>query len=108
MGAFMNFLCTFYPNFTNFPVQCSQDKRFQAWPGAPAHSILEEEMPVTIAMALLGAGGIAFYIRFFVALTRERKVHKWTGGHWIRLRLDSDEDPILEHSEHEKKNSHAA
>lgn len=59
-------------------------------------------------MALLGAGGIAFYIRFFVALTRERKVHRWTGGHWSRFRLDSDEDPIVERSEQEGKNSRAA
>lgn len=105
MPAFINFLRSFYPNFTNFRIQCSQDKR---WPGALAHSTLGEEMPVTIAMALLGAGGIAFYIRFFVALTRERKVHRWTGGHWIRLRLDSDEDPIVERSEQEGKNSRAA
>lgn len=65
-------------------------------------------MPVTIAMALVGAGGIAFYIRFLVALSRERKVHKWTGGHWIRLRLESDEEPILERKGQERKESHAA
>ena len=43
-----------------------------AW-GAGAFQPREEEMPVTLAMALLGAGGIALYIRFFVALSRERK-----------------------------------
>lgn len=65
-------------------------------------------MLVTLAMALLGAGGIAFYIRFFVALSRERKAHKWTGGHWIRLRLKSGEDPILERREQERTESRAA
>ena len=65
-------------------------------------------MPVTLAMALLGAGGIAFYIRFFVALSRERKVHRWTRGYWARLRPESDEDPILERRKQEGQDSHAA
>lgn len=54
-------------------------------------------MPVTLAMALLGIGSIAFYICFFVALSRERKVHRRTGGYWIRLRLEAKGDPLVEH-----------
>ncbi len=65
-------------------------------------------MPVTFALAVVGAGGIVFYIRFLVALSRERKGHKWIGGHWIRLRLKSDEDPILERREQKPKESRAA
>ncbi len=65
-------------------------------------------MPVTFALALVGAGGVAFYIQFFVALSREPKVHKWTGGYWIRLRLESDEGPILERRDQKRKESRAA
>ena len=78
-----------------------------AW-SAGAFLVGEEEMPVTLALALLGAGGIAFYVCFLVALSRERKVHRWRGGYWVRLRLESDKDPILERRKQEGQDSRAA
>ena len=65
-------------------------------------------MTVTLAMALLGAGGVVFYVRFLVALSKERKVHRSTGGYWIRLRRESEKDPILEHRKQEGQDSRAA
>jgi len=51
-------------------------------------------MAVILAMTVLGAAGIAFYLRFLVALCGESKPH--VGGYWVRLRLESDEDLIVE------------
>ncbi len=52
-------------------------------------------MSVVLVMTMIGMAGIAFYLRFLVALCRESKPH--VGGYWIRLRLESDEDLIVEH-----------
>lgn len=51
-------------------------------------------MAVILVMTVLGAAGIAFYLRFLVVLCRESKPH--VGGYWMRLRLKSDENLILE------------
>jgi hypothetical protein len=45
-------------------------------------------------MMLLCAAGIAFYVRFLVALCKECKPRSI--GYWVRLRLDSGEDMIAE------------
>lgn len=45
-------------------------------------------------MMLLCAAGIAFYMRFLVALRKESKSR--SSGYWIRLRLGSGEGTIAE------------
>ncbi len=51
-------------------------------------------MPAMLALTLVGAASIAFYVRFFVALSRESKPH--VGGYWMRLRVKSDEELVAE------------
>ena len=48
-------------------------------------------MPV---MTVLCTAGIAFYVRFLVALCKECKPRRI--GYWVRLRLGSGEDTIAE------------
>ncbi len=47
-------------------------------------------MLVTAIMTTFGMATLGFYVRFLVALCKERKT-KLT-GYWVRLRLDSDEE----------------
>lgn len=49
-------------------------------------------MFVKTGMTILCMVGIAFYVRFLVALWKERK--PFSSGYWVRLRLSSGEDPI--------------
>jgi hypothetical protein len=43
-------------------------------------------------MTVLCTAGVAFYVRFLVALCRECKLRRV--GYWVRLRLSSGEDAI--------------
>jgi hypothetical protein len=51
-------------------------------------------MFVTAVMSVLCTAGIAFYVRFLVALCKECKPRSI--GYWARLRLGSGEDAIAE------------
>ena len=57
-------------------------------------------MFVMALMTVLCTAGVAFYLRFLVALCRECKPRPI--GYWIRLRLGSGEDTIVEMREREK------
>jgi len=59
-----------------------------------------------IAMTLLCRAGIAFYVRFLVALWKDRRPR--SSGYWIRLRFDSGEATIAELPEQRKPVSRAA
>jgi len=63
-------------------------------------------MFVTAAMTLLCTAGIAFYVRFLVALCRECKPQRT--GFWVRMRLASDEDAIGELQERKNLFNRAA
>ena len=60
----------------------------------------------TMAMSLLSTAGIAFYLRFLVALWKDRKPR--SGGYCVRLRFDSDEITIADLPEERKPVSRAA
>ena len=47
-------------------------------------------MLVTAIMTAFGTASVGFYLRFLVALCKERKTE--LTGYWVRLRLDSDEE----------------
>lgn len=51
-------------------------------------------MFVSAALTLLCTAGVAFYLRFLVALCMECKPC-W-GGYWVRLRLNSREHTLVE------------
>ena len=57
-------------------------------------------MFVTAAITVLCTTGVAFYARFLAALCRECKARQ--GGHWVRLRLGSGEDALVEMQEPKK------
>jgi len=63
-------------------------------------------MFVTAAITLLCTAGVAFYARFLAALCRECKPRQ--GGHWVRLRLGSGEDAVVELPERKKPVTRAA
>jgi hypothetical protein len=63
-------------------------------------------MFVKTVMMLLCAAGIAFYMRFLVALWEDRSSR--SGGYWVRLRLDSCEGTLAELPEQRKPVSGAA
>jgi hypothetical protein len=63
-------------------------------------------MFVMVLMTVLCTAGIAFYLRFLVALCRESKPRPI--GYWIRLRLVSGEDTIVEMRERKKPVTRAA
>jgi len=63
-------------------------------------------MFVTVVMTVLCTAGIAFYVRFLVALCKERKPRLI--GYWVRLRLGSGEDTIVELQERKKPVTRAA
>jgi hypothetical protein len=63
-------------------------------------------MFVTAAMTVLCAAGIAFCVRFLVALQKECKPRSI--GYWVRLRPGSGEDTIAELQEREKPATRAA
>ena len=51
-------------------------------------------MFVIAAMTVLCTAGIAFYVRFLVALCKECEPRRI--GYWVRIRLGSGEDTIVE------------
>ena len=63
-------------------------------------------MFVMAAMTVLCTAGIAFYVRFLVALCKECKPRRI--GFWVRMRLGSDEDAIGELQERKKLFTRAA
>jgi hypothetical protein len=63
-------------------------------------------MFVMAAMTVLCTAGIAFYVRFLVALSKECKPRRI--GFWVRMRLASDEDAIGELQERKKLFNRAA
>jgi hypothetical protein len=63
-------------------------------------------MFVMVLMTVLCTAGIAFYLRFLVALCRECKPRPI--GYWVRLRLASGEDTIAELQESEQRVDRAA
>lgn len=63
-------------------------------------------MFVMALMTVLCTAAVAFYLRFLVALCRECKPRPI--GYWIRLRLDSGEDTIVEMRERKEPATRAA
>jgi len=63
-------------------------------------------MFVMALMTVLCTAGVAFYLRFLFALCRECKPRPV--GYWIRLRLGSGEDTIVEMRERKKPAARAA
>jgi hypothetical protein len=57
-------------------------------------------------MTVLCTAGAAFYLRFLVALCKERKLR--SGGYWVRLRLGSGDGTIAELPERRKPATRAA
>jgi hypothetical protein len=57
-------------------------------------------------MTILCTVGIAFYVRFLVALWKEREPR--SSGYWVRLRLSSGQDSIAELPERRKPVTRAA
>jgi len=63
-------------------------------------------MFVMALMTVVWTAGVAFYLRFLVALCRECKPRPI--GYWIRLRLGSGENTIVEMRERKKPVTRAA
>ena len=63
-------------------------------------------MVVTAVWTVLCTAGIAFYVRFLVALCKECKPR--LTGYWVRLRLGSGKDTIAERQERKKPVTGAA
>jgi hypothetical protein len=63
-------------------------------------------MFVLAVMTALCAAGIAFCVRFLVALCRQCKPRRI--GYWVRLRLSSGDDPITEPQQGKKPATRAA
>lgn len=51
-------------------------------------------MLTTVVLATLSAGGVGFYLWFLFALIKECKPRFY--GHWVRLRVDSEEQQVVE------------
>ena len=51
-------------------------------------------MLVNAAMAMMSVAAVGFYLRFLVALFKEY-AHQ-VSGYWVRLRLSSREDKVVE------------
>jgi hypothetical protein len=63
-------------------------------------------MFVIAGMTVLCAAGVAFYVRFLVALFRECRFRQ--SGYWVRPRLDSDKGLLVEMQESERPVARAA
>jgi hypothetical protein len=63
-------------------------------------------MFVMAIMTALCTAGIAFYVRFLVALRKECK--PCSTGYWVRLRLASDQDTIAARQERKMPVTRAA
>jgi len=57
-------------------------------------------------MTVLCTGGVAFYVRFLVALCKERK--PGSSGYWVRLRVGNGEATIAELPERKETLTRAA
>jgi hypothetical protein len=66
----------------------------------------EADMLVKSVLTVLCIAGIAFYLRFLVALCKECKPS--SVGYWVRLRLGSGEDTIADLPERKKPVARAA
>src|SRR5258707_5493460 len=64
------------------------------------------DMFLKTVMMLLCTAGAAFYMRFLVALWKDRRPH--SGGYWVRLRFDSGEGALAELPEQRQPVSRAA
>jgi hypothetical protein len=58
------------------------------------------------AMTVLCTAGLAFYVRFLVALWKERE--PLSSGYWVRLRLSYGEDSMVELPERRRPRTRAA
>jgi hypothetical protein len=63
-------------------------------------------MIVKSVMIVLCTAGVAFYLRFLMALCKESKSR--STGYWVRLRIRSAEDAIAEVQERKKPVAPAA
>jgi hypothetical protein len=63
-------------------------------------------MIVKTVMIVMCTAGVAFYVRFLMALCKESKSR--STGYWVRLRLSSAEDAITEPQERKKPVARAA
>jgi hypothetical protein len=81
----MKFLCGLYAEYCPMKEGISGKGRW-------LHSKVHQMLPTTVVTMCIVA--IGFYIRFVVALWRERKPRP--SGHWVRLRLNSQTGPVVE------------
>jgi hypothetical protein len=103
--TFTNNLWFFYSKFTDFGAQSSGSTDSGSFPALglePGGAV----MFVKTVMTVLCMGGIAFYMRFLVALCKERKPR--SSGYWVRLRLGSGDGTIAEMPERRKPATRAA
>jgi hypothetical protein len=63
-------------------------------------------MIVKTVMIVVCTAGVAFYVRFLMALCKESKSR--STGYWVRLRLSSAGDAITELQERKKPVARAA
>jgi hypothetical protein len=63
-------------------------------------------MFLNVAMTILCVAAVVFYMRFVLALFKECRVH--LTGYWLRLRVDSSEDNMVEMQQCTKPVTHAA
>ena len=68
--------------------------------------VQRSDVLVKAGMTILCTVGIAFYMRFLVALWKEREPR--SSGYWVRLRLRYVEDSIAELPERRKPVTRAA
>lgn len=67
---------------------------------------VEAHMFAKTIVIVLCAAGVAFYVRFLMALSMESKPH--STGYWVRLRLGSGEGTIAKPPDRRKPVSRAA
>jgi hypothetical protein len=63
-------------------------------------------MFVTVVLTMLCAAGIAFYLRFMIALGKECKPS--VRGYWLRLRLGRDDGELVELQTRKRPTTRAA
>ncbi len=63
-------------------------------------------MFLSVAMTILCVAAVVFYMRFVLALFKECRVH--STGYWLRLRVDSSEDNLVEMQEYTRPVTRAA
>ena len=69
-------------------------------------SVSDSKVFTSAVMTVLCTAGIAFYVRFLVALCKECKPTRT--GYWVCLRLGSGENAITEPQQREKTVARAA